>query len=196
MSSKQNRWQGSEQIGITSRELFGPKHRVLWSVTLGRCSSGESSEKQAVYLQWAREDCNPFTLVHLPNFSYHFTPQATIGNQIVDTLSLNGVSFREQNNPHPTLSPPFKVGVFVVFYKKLDQWHNVAYKWYGEAKNSFSLLELAKCQKGPLGKSVSTNFVTNVANNSEVHQNIPFVNLKTQLFSKGQKLIFIIAFQE
>ena len=31
-------------------------------------------------------------------------------------------------------------------------------------KLHFSLLELAKCQKGPLGKSVSTNyFVTNVA---------------------------------
>ena len=66
----------------------------------------------------------------------------------------------------------------------------------GKEKIHFSLLELAKCQKGPLGKSVSTNFVTTVANNSQVHQNIPFVNLKTQLFSKGQKLIFIIAFQE
>ena len=47
----------------------------------------------------------------------------------------------------------------------------------GKEKLHFSLLELAKCQKGPLGKSVSTNFVTNVANNSQVHQNIPFVNL-------------------
>ena len=31
----------------------------------------------------------------------------------------------------------------------------------GKEKLHFSLLELAKCQKGPLGKSVSTNFVTN-----------------------------------
>ena len=39
-------------------------------------------------------------------------------HQIVDTLSLNGVySFRDQNNPHPPLSPPLKVGVFAVFYK-------------------------------------------------------------------------------
>ena len=43
----------------------------------------------------------------------------------------------------------------------------------GKGKLHFSLLELAKCQKGPLGKSVSTNFVTNVAN-SQVHQNINF----------------------
>ena len=35
----------------------------------------------------------------------------------------------------------------------------------GKEKLHFSLLKLAKCQKGPLGKSVSTNFVTNVANN-------------------------------
>ena len=34
----------------------------------------------------------------------------------------------------------------------------------GKEKLYFSLLELAKCRKGPLGKSVSTNFVTNVAN--------------------------------
>ena len=40
------------------------------------------------------------------------------GSEQIDTLFLNGVySFREQNNPHPPLSPPFKVGVFVVFYK-------------------------------------------------------------------------------
>ena len=46
------------------------------------------------------------------------TPLATIGDQIVDTLSLNGAySFREQNNPHLPLSPPFTVGVFVAFYK-------------------------------------------------------------------------------
>ena len=57
-------------------------------------------------------------------------------------------------------------------------------------KLHFSLLELAKCQKGPLAKSISTNFVTNVAYNSQVQQKIPFVNLKTQLYSKGQTFIY------
>ena len=66
----------------------------------------------------------------------------------------------------------------------------------GKEMLNFSLLELAKCHKGRLGKNVSTNFVTNVANNSQVYQNIPFVNLMTQLFPSGQKLIFIITFQE
>ena len=65
----------------------------------------------------------------------------------------------------------------------------------GKEKLHFSLLELAKCRKGPLGKSVWTKFVTDVANNSQVHQNILFVNLKTQLFSKGQKLILPVYFR-
>ena len=60
----------------------------------------------------------------------------------------------------------------------------------GEGKASFSLLGLAKCQKGPLGKVSQQIFVTNVAKNSQVHQKIPFVNLKTQLFSKGQTFIY------
>ena len=64
----------------------------------------------------------------------------------------------------------------------------------GKEKLHFSLLELAKCQKGPLRESVSTNFVTNVAN-SQVHQKIPFVNLKTQLYSKGQTFICQLHFR-
>ena len=36
----------------------------------------------------------------------------------------------------------------------------------GKEKLHFPLLKLAKCQRGPLGKSVSINFVTNVANNN------------------------------
>ena len=56
----------------------------------------------------------------------------------------------------------------------------------GKEKLHFSLLELVKCQKGPLGKSVSANFVTNIIN-------VSIIIHKTQLFSKGQKLILIIS---
>ena len=42
---------------------------------------------------------------------------------IVETLSSNGV-FDEENMPHP--SPPFQVGVFVVFFRKLEQRYNIA----------------------------------------------------------------------
>ena len=40
--------------------------------------------------------------------------QPAISDKIEEALSSNEVNFREQNNPHST--PPFKVGVFVVFY--------------------------------------------------------------------------------
>ena len=47
MSSNQNRWQGSEQIGITSREFFQPKPRVVWLSQ--NVPVAESGEKQAVF---------------------------------------------------------------------------------------------------------------------------------------------------
>ena len=40
--------------------------------------------------------------------------QPAISDKIEEALSSNEVNFREQNNPHST--PPFKVGVFVVFH--------------------------------------------------------------------------------
>ena len=58
----------------------------------------------------------------------------------------------------------------------------------GNEKLHFALLELKKHQKGPLGQSVSTNFVDNVAN-SQMHQYIAFLNLNLQLFSKDQTFI-------
>ena len=47
MSSNQNRWQDSEQIGITSREFLGPKDKVIWLSQ--NVPVAESSEKQAVF---------------------------------------------------------------------------------------------------------------------------------------------------
>ena len=113
MSSKEKCWQGSEQMGITSKEFFGQKHRVV-----RYCHSRENSMqwqravRSRLYSEWAREGyCNLFTLVGLSNL-------ILLSVNTSNTLSLNGVySFREQNNPHPPLSPPFKVGLVVVFYK-------------------------------------------------------------------------------
>ena len=59
----------------------------------------------------------------------------------------------------------------------------------GKENLYFALLEVAKRQKGPLGQSVSMNFVSDVAN-SQMDQYIPFVNLNSQLFSKGQNIAF------
>ena len=40
-------------------------------------------------------------------------------------------NFREQKNPHPSPSPPFKVRVLVVFYRQLEQWHNIEWRGWG-----------------------------------------------------------------
>ena len=65
----------------------------------------------------------------------------------------------------------------------------------GNEKLHFSLLELAKCQKGPLGKSVATYFVTNVANNSQGIKRFLLLISRHSSFIRGRHL-FIIAFQE
>ena len=41
----------------------------------------------------------------------------TIGDKIVETLYLNRVTSENKRIRTPPLSPPFKVGVFVVFYR-------------------------------------------------------------------------------
>ena len=43
--------------------------------------------------------------------------QSTIGDKIVETLYLNRVTSENKRIPTPSLSPPFKVRVFVVFYR-------------------------------------------------------------------------------
>ena len=43
--------------------------------------------------------------------------KSTIGDKIVETLYLNRVFSENKRIRTPPLSPPFKVGVFVVFYR-------------------------------------------------------------------------------
>ena len=66
---------------------------------------------------------------------------------------------------HPPLSPPFKLklGCLLFFTSSLNSGTTLHMEGMGNEKLHFSLLELAKGQKGSLGKSVSTNFDTNVA---------------------------------
>ena len=54
----------------------------------------------------------------------------------------------------PPLSPPFKVGVFVVFYRQLEQGHNIARRGWGR-KAIFLLLKLIKRKKSPVLGEVS-----------------------------------------
>ena len=56
---------------------------------------------------------------------------STIGDKIVETLYLNRVVSENKGIRTPPLSPPFKVGVFVVFYRQLEQGHNIAWRGWG-----------------------------------------------------------------
>ena len=89
--------------------------------------------------------------------SYQLTPLATIGDQIVDTLSLNGVYIASKNKTIHTHPSPLhsKLGCLLFSTSSLNTNGTTLHmEGIGREKLHFSLLELAECQKGPLGKSV------------------------------------------
>ena len=96
---------------------------------------------------------------------------------------------------HP--SPlPSKLGCLLFSTSSLNSGTTLHMEGMLKEKLHFSLLELAKCQKSPLGKSVSTNFVTNVA--IIIHKCIktfPLLIFRHSSLLRGRHL-FIIAFQE
>ena len=53
------------------------------------------------------------------------------GDKIVETLYSNGVTSENKRICTAPLSPPFKVGVFVVFHRKLEHRHNIAWRGWG-----------------------------------------------------------------
>ena len=55
----------------------------------------------------------------------------TIGDKIVETLFLSRVISENKRIRTPSLSPPFNVGVFVVFYRQLEKGHNIARRGWG-----------------------------------------------------------------
>ena len=55
----------------------------------------------------------------------------TIGDKIVETLYSNRVTQENKRIRAPPLFPPFKVGVFVVFYRQLEHRHNIAKRGWG-----------------------------------------------------------------
>ena len=69
--------------------------------------------------------------------------QATIGDKIVETLYLNRVISENNRIRTPPLSPPFKVGVLVVFYRQLEQGHNIVRSGWGR-KAMFPPFEVNK----------------------------------------------------
>ena len=73
----------------------------------------------------------------------------TIGDKIVETLFLNRVISENKRICTPRLSPPFKVGVFVVFYRLLEQGHNIARRGWGR-KAIFPPFQVNKTYKCPV----------------------------------------------
>ena len=55
----------------------------------------------------------------------------TIHDKAVESLFLNRIISENKRIRTPPLSPPFKVGVFVVFYRQLEQGHNIAQRGWG-----------------------------------------------------------------
>ena len=49
-----------------------------------------------------------------------------IGDKIVEILYSNGVTSGNKTIQAPPTSPPFKFGVFVVFYRYFEQRYNIA----------------------------------------------------------------------
>ena len=78
----------------------------------------------------------------------------TIGDKIVETFFLNRVISENKRIRTPPLSPPFKVGVFVVFYRQLEQGHNIAQSGWGR-KAIFPPFEVNKTLKDPVLGEVS-----------------------------------------
>ena len=58
----------------------------------------------------------------------------TIGDKIVETVYPKTVTSENKRIHTPPLFPPFKVGVFVVFYRYFEQRHNIAWRGSGEEK--------------------------------------------------------------
>ena len=55
----------------------------------------------------------------------------TIRDKAVESLFLNRIISENKRIRTPPLSPPFKVGVFVVFYRQLEKGHNIAQRGWG-----------------------------------------------------------------
>ena len=67
----------------------------------------------------------------------------TIGDKIVDTLYSNRITLENKRIHTPSLSPPFKVGVFVVFYSSLNS-STTLHEGDGERKAIFYPSEVRK----------------------------------------------------
>ena len=86
---------------------------------------------------------------------------STISDKIVETLYVNRVTSENKRIRTPPLSPSFKVGMFVVFYRQLEQGHNIARRGWGR-KAIFPPFEVHKTQKSPVLGEVSQLILSSI----------------------------------
>ena len=84
---------------------------------------------------------------------------STIGDKIVETLYSNRVTSENKRIHTPALSPPFKVGVFVVFLWVAPTAAQHCMEGMGEEELYFPLLKSVKRKKAQFRANVSTHFV-------------------------------------
>ena len=80
-----------------------------------------------------------------------------IGDKIVESLSSNWVTL-ENKTIHTLPLPSIQIWGVCCFLQEARTAEQHCMRWVGEGKLYFTLLKWAKCQKGPFGQTVSTNF--------------------------------------
>ena len=95
--------------------------------------------------------------------------QPTIRNKIVKTLYSNRITSQNKRIHTPPLSPPFKVGLFVVFFRQLEQWHNLAKLYLLKCEVSQLILSPSDCRL----KNFNMNIIFNHNINLSPPQRLP-----------------------
>ena len=102
-----------EQVASCRRQTPSQDHYRRWLPEKQTSSQWRRSLHRRIIIL---KDMNPFT-------------EPAVGDIVVEKLSSNGVT-----SENKTIYTPRQVGVFVVFYRKLEQRHNIAWReWWRES---------------------------------------------------------------
>ena len=82
---------------------------------------------------------------NLQTWLLYFTPAASIGDEIVETLSSNAVILENKTIHTPPPSPPFKIGVLLCSTASSNCSSTTLHGGVGDGKLYFLLFKLANC---------------------------------------------------
>ena len=117
------------------------------------------------------------------SFALQNTPtlQFTIGDKIVETLSSNGITSENKTNctlPHPVY---WGLGCFLFSTDSSNSGTTLHGGGRG-GKDLFPPFKLARRQRGPLGQSVSTNFVADCREIARERKSKKYITLSSLFF--------------